>query len=202
MQRDMEEFSNYGYSMETASQLDGQINAFEELPTDEELEGDTMIATEKKNEVANETRELVRKIMVRVQSKFGKRSAYYKKFGASSLSRLTDEKLIRTARRVARVATIYQEELIQTGLQQQHIDVLKNKADEFDLNLEEQDDAVADREIGTLLRVRTAEDIYNQISMICDTGKEIWKGRNEAKYNDYVIYDTPTGKPEEEETDL
>ena len=64
--------------------------------------------------------------------------------------------------------------------------------------METQSDAIADREIGTMLRIKTANEIYGEISRVCDTGKGIWKEVNEAKYNDYIIYDTLAAKPEEE----
>lgn len=38
--------------------------------------------------------------------------------------------------------------------------------------------------------------LYKAIVKICNTGKDIWYETNESKYNDYVIYNTPSGKPE------
>ena len=198
LQRDMAEFIKYGYSPKKADALDELISNFEDAPTDEEYAGDVMIATEKKNALAEEMLLKIRSLMLRVQNKFGQRSAYYKKFGASALSKLTDEKLLKTARRVARVATIYQAELKEQGLTAAHIKELKTMAAEFDDLMEAQSDAIADREIGTALRIKTANEIYAEISRVCETGKGIWKDVNEAKYNDYIIYDTPAAKPEEE----
>ena len=40
------------------------------------------------------------------------------------------------------------------------------------------------------------------MSKISEIGKEIWEGVNEAKYNDYLIYDTPTGQPVEDEEEV
>lgn len=197
IKRDMEEFAKYGYNQEKADALEVRITGFEELRTDEEFSGDVMIATEKKNALSKEILEKIRSVMLRVQNKYGQRSAYYKKFGASALSKLTDEKLLKTARRVARVAAIYMAELAEKGLTADHLIELEQLAGEFDESMDVQDDAVADREIGTLVRVNTANGIYEEISKICETGKVIWKESNEAKYNDYIIYDTPSGKPEE-----
>ena len=79
-----------------------------------------------------------------------------------------------------------------------HIKELKALATDFDDAMEAQSDAIADREIGTMERTIIANEIYAEISRICDTGKGIWKDVNEAKYNDYIIYNTPGAKPEEE----
>lgn len=40
--------------------------------------------------------------------------------------------------------------------------------------------------------------VYLKKSMLCETGKGIGKDTNAAKYNDYLIYDTPGTKPVEE----
>lgn len=140
----------------------------------------------------------IRSVMMRVQDRFGKQSAYYKKFDASALSNVTDDKLLNTSRRVARVATMYLSELQEKGLTQTHIDELVTMANDFAELKELQKDAVADREIGTTLRISTVNALYADISKVCETGKGIWRETNEAKYNDYIIYDTPSAKPEEE----
>ena len=198
LQRDITEFARYGYTNEKAEALDKRITDFENSPTDEEYAGDVMIATEKKNALSEELLQKIRSVMLRVQNKFGQRSAYYRKFGTSALSKMKDEKLLKTTRRVARVATIYLDELKDEGLTNVHIKELKALATDFDDAMEAQSDAIADREIGTMLRIKTANEIYDEISRICDTGKGIWKEANEAKYNDYIIYNTPGAKPEEE----
>ena len=84
------------------------------------------------------------------------------------------------------------------GLTNVHIKELKALATDFDDAMEAQSDAIADREIGTMERTSIANEIYAEISRICDTGKGIWKDVNEAKYNDYIIYNTHGAKPEEE----
>jgi hypothetical protein len=43
--------------------------------------------------------------------------------------------------------------------------------------------------------------LYAELVKLCNTGKDIFYSLNEAKYNDYVIYNTPTGKVEVLPTD-
>lgn len=198
LKRDIEEFAKYGYTIEKADDLDDRISSFENFPTDREFEGDVMIATEKKNALTIETILKIRSVMLRVQDKYGKQSAYYKKFGASALSNLKDEMLLITIRRVARVGGMYLNELQEKGLTQEHIDELIVMANDFEALIALQSDAIADREIGTMIRTNTVNELYAELSKICESGKGIWKESNEAKYNDYIIYDTPSAKPEEE----
>lgn len=196
MERDMDQFVKYGFSIEEANLLDNRISLFQELLTDAELEGDIMIATEKKNKLSEAIRDKIRNIILRIENKFGTESAQYKRFMAASVSKLPDEKLLRTTKRVVRIARLYQEEFEPAGLTASDIDELKQVNDEFESSFESQDDATANRDIGTMTRIDEANAIYELIAKICNAGKVIWKDKNEAKYNDYIIYDTPSGKAE------
>jgi ribosomal protein L14 len=149
LKRDMEKFAGFGYSQEKADELDVRIGSYEAFPTDQEFEGDVMIATEKKNVMSEDVTQKIRAVMMRVQERFGRQSAYYKKFDASALSNVTDGKLVNSSRRVARVAKMYLSELQEKGLTQEHIDELFTMADDFAELKELQKDTVADREIGT-----------------------------------------------------
>lgn len=197
MERDIDQFIKYGYSLDDANQLDNRINLFQELLTDAELEGDIMIATEKKNKLSEAIRDKIPGIMLRIENKFGKKSAHYKRFMATSVSKLPDEKLLRASKRVVRIARLYQAEFEAAGLTATDINELKQVTDEFESSFENQDDATSGRDIGTMTRIDEANAIYLLIAKICNTGKVIWKGKNEAKYNDYIIYDPPKRKPEE-----
>jgi hypothetical protein len=50
LRRDLEAFSPFGYSEEKIAELENKVNVFENVSTDDELKGDQMIATEKKND--------------------------------------------------------------------------------------------------------------------------------------------------------
>ena len=198
LKRDIDHFIKFGYTIDEANAINKKIDKFEEIPTDEEFEGDLMIATEKKNKEALAITNQIRSMMLSVQDKFGKDSANYKKFRASALTGLTDEKLLRTAKRVARVAASSLKDLATSGLVVGDIKKLNQLIDAFDKSFEMQDDAISKREIGTLLRIDEANAIYKTIAKFCETGKGIWKNNNEAKYNDYIIYDTPNATQDDE----
>jgi hypothetical protein len=89
------------------------------------------------------------------------------------------------------------DDLAEKGLTQQMLDDLETVIGEFDNALSMQEDAISSRDIATEERIEKANAIYAIVSKHCDTGKRIWVSSNQAKYNDYVIYDTPSGKPEE-----
>jgi hypothetical protein len=119
-------------------------------------------------------------------------------FAANSLSSMSDEKLIRLAKRITRLSEIHQEQLLPNGFTKEEFDSLNQLAEEFFQALFDQDIAKAKRDIATDQRAKKAYNLYKEISKVCETGKEIWNDLNEAKYNDYIIYNTPSGKPEKQ----
>lgn len=187
MNRDLEVFQEFFYDQEKVENIENLIRSFTDFPTDEELEREVMITTEKKNLLKEELLESIRKIMVRVSILFDNHNPHFRKFGFWSISRMTDESLFRTGRRVARISEMYLNELKKTGLNKTELRDLIYLADRFDEAIEKQLDAVADSEISTMERTGLANQIYQEILAICNVGKEIWKNRNEAKYNDYIL---------------
>ena len=56
---------------------------------------------------------------------------------------------------------------------------------------------VSDRDIATESRVETLNNLYSLLVKYTGIGQDIFYKVNEAKYNDYVLYDTPSGLPED-----
>ena len=73
------------------------------------------------------------------------------------------------------------------------ITALNTKITTFDTALNNQITAIRQRDITTEERTTKANEVYRTLAKICTLGKNIWYGVNEAKYNDYVIYDTTSG---------
>ena len=63
----------------------------------------------------------------------------------------------------------------------------------LDDKIDVQDTAIRTRNESTQVRVEMANVLYGIIVELFDFGKDYWYTRNEAKYNDYIIYDTPGG---------
>ena len=202
MIRDLDEFQKFGYSEEKSSKLVEEVKKFESIPLDVELKGNQVIATELKNNKAMEIKDFLGKINVRIKTTFGSKSALYRKFSANEISRLSDDSLLVTARYIAKTCGMYLDQLKDKGLTEEIITDLDQLADDFESLIYNQYNAIADREIGTYSRADQANLIYKEMSKISEIGKEIWQGVNEAKYNDYFIYDTPTGRPADVEENV
>jgi len=67
--------------------------------------------------------------------------------------------------------------------------------------IDEQRQIMSVREAKTFEREETANEIYSLIAEVCEVGKKIWDGKNQAHYNDYVIYGSTDAIEEDEEVE-
>jgi hypothetical protein len=190
MLRDKDEFVKFGITENHFNELNDMLETFGAIQTDEELLGVQIAATQTRDEAAAQLRDSITSIMTRAANKFGAGSGYYRKFGVSGLARLDNGALSSCARRVQRVATEYQADLQTEGLSAEVMKELDNRQQIFNEALARQEDAIAERDIAAEKRIDHANVIYSIIVKYCFTGKRIWEGKNEARYNDYVLYDS------------
>lgn len=195
MERDATEFGGFNVTPTDTSAFGVLTDDFQEIETDEELSGVLIIATENRDAKAEEVKVAVRAIMTRAQNKFGVHSGRYRKFGTQGMDEMGDLALLACGRRVRRVANTYIGLLAAVGLTPAMLTALNTLNDELEDAIHDQRDAIADRDIATEDRIEHANALYKLLVDYCNIGKNIWVTSDEAKYNDYVIYDTPTGAP-------
>jgi hypothetical protein len=195
MQRDAAKFDNYGITITKVGALKDSINAFANTITDVEALGDQMQSTVLKDAKAEVLRDAIRDAMSRVALTFDVTSATYRKFGTDTLSHQLDSELLITSKRVVRVATELMPSLTQNGLTMMHLDT--NLNNEFTDLIVDQKVAIGDRDIQQEDRVEAGNEIYNVLVKYTKLGQSIWVNSDVAKFNDYIIYNTISGEPEE-----
>ncbi len=193
MERDAVELLPYGVDATFRSDTATLTQDLKDFPTDEELQGAAAEQTEIKNESADVVKVLIRSVMVRAKNAFGESSAKYRRFGTKGLDELTDNDLLKCGKRVVRTATLFQVPLSAKGLTPAMIAALNTKVTTFDDDIDAQDDAIRQRDNATEDRIELGNALYKKITELFDYGKDYWITRDEAKYNDYVIYDQPAG---------
>lgn len=196
VQRDLTAFSARGVSATTVTGLQTLITAFDSTQTDEELEGALSVTTEAKNVLADSLRSAIAVVRTMAENKFGVETALYRSFAFDGMSDLSDEQLYRLGKRVIRVATAQLTQLASEGLTASVITNLTTITTNFDTSIDVQQEAVKNRDIKTQDRVEKGNAVYKEITRLCNTGKSIFVNTDEAKYNDYVIYNTPSGTGE------
>jgi hypothetical protein len=163
---------------------------FRECPSDDELIGDQMVVTEKKDDAAHELRNAIRAVMNRVAMVFNNRSGRYRKFGTAKIGDMTDPQLLFCGRRVVRVTRLQFDFLEESGLNEGHIRRVEDTCTAFERALNIQQDKVHDRDIGVENRVELGNKLYKIFVIVCHIGKDIW-GRDEwARYEKFVIYES------------
>jgi len=186
--RDILEFAAYGIVAANVDDYRDEVDAFEEYPTDIELAGTQKVKTEEKDSFVDGVKTEIRGVMARVVTVFKVGSARYEIFGTKGMDAMTDSELLKCGRRVVRMATKYLAELAATGLTAAIITSLKTKCQGFEDAIEEQELAIANRDVATEERIEIANALFEKLMNLCGFGQNIWVAANEAKYNDYIIY--------------
>lgn len=190
IQRDQQEFESYAYTTNKIQQFEALCNRFADQPDDDELVGTQMEATGKKNVAREKLKTAIRSVMTRVASKYNTRSGHYRKFGTVKMNDMSDAKLLLCGRRVVRVSNKLLSFLAETGLRQNHVDVVQKAAAEFENALHLQQDRISDRDIFVEKRIELGNELYKELVLVCNIGKDVWAETNKAKYENYTIYES------------
>lgn len=189
-QRDLEQFTFYGYGIERIQAFKAMCEKFRALPDDDELVGDQMITTEKKYAAAERLKSAIRSLMTRVATKYGDRSGRYRKFGTAKMGDMTDAQLIFCGRRVIRVARQQIDFLADVGVNENVLKRISEAASDFERAVNIQQDKVADRDIAVERRIEQGNKLYDELIMLCNIGKDIWMEKDTAKYENYCVYES------------
>ncbi|MFK7799636.1 MAG: hypothetical protein AB8E82_19440 [Aureispira sp.] len=190
IKRDQKEFESYAYNGAKIQQFEELCDSFANQPDDDELVGTQMEATGKKNVAREQLKTAIRSVMTRVATKYHTRSGHYRKFGTVKMNDMSDAKLLLCGRRVVRVANKLLDFLLDTGLRQNHIDVVQKAAAAFENALHIQQDRISDRDIFVEKRVELGNQLYKELVLVCNIGKDVWAETNKAKYENYTIYES------------
>lgn len=190
IERDQEQFESYAYTADKIQRFIQLCDRFSDLPDDDELVGNQMEATAKKNKAREALKSAIRSVMTRVASKYNTRSGHYRKFGTAKMNDMSDPKLLLCGRRVVRVASKLLDFLAETGLRQPNIDAVQQAATAFENAIHIQQDRISDRDIFVENRVELGNDLYRELVLVCNIGKDIWAETNKAKYENYTIYES------------
>lgn len=169
---------------------------FKDMPDDVELAAVVSEEVEKKNERRSMLENKLGNLRTMAQNVFGDNSARYRAFGFEGMVSETDDNLCRLAKRALRQGTAAQADLISEGCSPAFLIELKELIKEFDNRIDDVKTAEANRNLGTELRIEKGNALYSSIDKVCNTGKDIYRESDPAKYNDYVIYNTPSGADE------
>lgn len=188
--RDLAQFEQYNYGMDKMVKLKSLADRFRDIPDDDELVGEQMLLSEKKYKASDDLQAAIRSLMTRVALKFNNRTGRYRKFGAGKLGDMTDAQLIFCARRVVRVARQQIDFLEDVGVNERLLGRISDACLAFENAVNLQQDKVADRDIGVERRVELGNELYDELVVLCNIGKDIWDNKDKAKYENYCLYES------------
>jgi hypothetical protein len=194
--RDRQAFEQRGFNADKQQAIEQLIEEFGRIAEDEFLEGLKITRTEAKTEARQLLEKDVRTLFVMAGNVFGTASGKYKTFGDAMLTRMTDEQSVRNARVGVRAARLYMSELAGEGLTAAWLVDMEKRIAILDEAIDAQVIAIRDRNIAVEERIELGNRLYAELVRLATTGKDIFYATNEARYNDYVIYNTPTGEAE------
>lgn len=190
MTRDTTQFASRGVNSAAITAFGVLATAFGLLPTDSYYLADVSLAVQGKKAHRADAEIAIRAIVSCAKIKWGAGSPQDKKFGAGAMTKDDDKRFLSTCRQVCTTATEYLTELTPVGLTSGMIDNLTDLADSFQADMNSIATAQEARDMATQNRITKGNELYSFVSRYCEIGKIIWQDVDEAKYNDYVIYDT------------
>jgi ribosomal protein L17 len=188
--RDLTYFEQYGYSLDRLKGFKALCDQLHTLPDDDELVGEQMLMTEKKDAASEKLKTAVRSLMTRVAMKYNNRSGRYRKFGTAKMGDMTDAQLLFCGRRVVRVARQQIDFLAEVGVNETQIQRVVDAHQEFENALNIQQDKIADRDISVERRIEQGNKLYMELIVLCNIGKDIWAEKDPSKYESYTIYES------------
>lgn len=194
--RDLTEFTDRGYNPTKKTELTTARNMVDSFPSDEQLEAIKIDLTEQKDAARKALERSMRSIFNAAENVFGQHSAKYKEFGNALISQQSDAELVRIAKIMSLTAEKYLTELSDEGLTADKINTLITQRDTLDIAIDSQAQGISDRDVATEGRVEALNKLYQLLTKYAGIGQDIFYETNEAKYNDYIIHDTPSGLPE------
>ncbi|KFF07612.1 hypothetical protein [Chryseobacterium luteum] len=194
--RDITEFTDRGYNTAKKTELAEARNTVDNFPNDEQLEAVKINLTEQKDAARKALEKTMRSIFNMAENVFGQQSAKYKEFGNALISQQSDAEVVRIAKIMSLTAEKYLTQLSDEGLTADKINTLITQRDILDVAIDAQAQGISDRDVAAEGRVEALNKLYRLLTKYAGIGQDIFYETNEAKYNDYIIYDTPSGLPE------
>jgi len=194
MNRDAADFATRKVDATRIAEVTTLSTQLKNFPTDKELQGALIVATEVKDATKKDLLVKLNNVRGMAETKYGK-SGKYKTFSFGELSRIPDEKLFSTAKRVVRVGTSLLAELATEGLTAAQLSEISSVGAILDNNLDAIEAAEENREIKKQDRIIIGNNLWDKMVINANIGKSLFQFKDEARYNDYVLTDAPPSTP-------
>jgi hypothetical protein len=184
--RDLGDFASRNIHTGSLDAYQLMIDDFDNCSTDVELAGLVQDATLQKDSLVDQVQKAIRPIRNMAEIAYSGKGKYVS-FGFEDLSRLSDNDLIRMARRVARVGAKLLPELEPQGLTKDILANLTEMASNLDNAIDVKETAIENRDLETQERIIKGNTLWAEMVRLASIGKSLYEDTNEAKFNDYIL---------------
>lgn len=186
--RDSDLFAGYGYDGRIRDKLGIIISQVKDFPSDDYYESNQKLKTIEKNKIREILENNINDLRNRARLVYGIKSMEYSLYKFANTTEMADNELVQYALHIIQMAQPRLEELKKRQVTQELLNAILRGRNQLDAAIDEQTAAISLRKEKTVQRKHLANDLYKLLSEVCDVGKLIWRGKNEAYYSDYVIY--------------
>ncbi len=200
---DAAEFAKVGVEESNVQAFETKLQAFKNRTYDENLLLDQKLATKEKNQASDELKLEVVNLNLLLINRIGKNNEELKVLEISSISTLSDKKLLD---KVAIFVQRYEDDrnqVFSTNVSPEIYERLQQKAGFLVGKMNKQAAAKANRRIATSIRRNMANEIYDEIVRLRYTGRELWAYRDYARSTNYDMPKRNLSHPaDEDEIDI
>jgi len=186
--RDEKAFIVYGYEEAVIEEMVSKTAALKQFPSDDYYAGLQKAATDNKNQKRKVLEANICDLRHRVRLVYGVQSSDYGLFCFNRINVLSDIESVKHGLHLTQVAEPRLAELAKRRVTPDSLVKILSDSDGLASAIEAQATAIRVRREKKIERTRLANDLYRILSELCDIGKVIWKGKNDAYYRDYIIY--------------
>ncbi|MES2620868.1 MAG: hypothetical protein V4615_08445, partial [Bacteroidota bacterium] len=163
---------------------------FQAMPTDTQMQGAITEAVQIRQAAYDILTDKIGNVRTMAQNIFGEGSGTYKRFAFEGMISADDKELVHKAKQIQREAVDHAADLLPEGWDTTFADSFDDAIKDFDDKRDLVRVAKANRPQATLNRTLAGNALYTEVEKICNTGKDVFRATNPAKYADYIIYIT------------
>lgn len=189
VKRDATDLQKEGITPQKIADLEAAQKAFDDCKDDVFYQKDISITVEEKQTLRRDLELKLANVRTKAQNVYGADSAKYKQFGFGELSRHSDRELVEVAQNVVTVANLRLNDLKTEGLKATQIADITTNSNALATKIQEVSSKEKLRDIATQDRVSLGNKLFEKMMKITNTAKTFYRDKDEAKYNDYLVYD-------------
>lgn len=185
---DMKMFAKFGVTEKELDTLKKKIIDYENFPEDkifaDKVSAKTKVKAEKEELLRTEIRNFLLHISIVIIGK----QEMKKYFKSQKITGIPTTALIEFGEKVVTVSKKFKSKLLNVGMSENDFESLKNNIKLTKTAVKELEQVRAERVKNTAKRHELGKQLYEKLVKFSSLGKNIWKGKDEEQYKNYLLY--------------